>query len=281
MFKEISKNPELSRRDFFERIFSKETSKEIIALGLIPVQFKNFFIKIAAEALNRKEPVREIVEKTVEESIEKLSPYINQYSEELGVDSRIVGGIIYVESLRYFTTEKGFIEAKLNSSSFTKELLKLYGATYGVGQMSSDEQRRCIENFNNPNTSFYMGKQFENYLSEDDFKKVQEGEETVSDLGIISRDYKHPDIQVKFIASFVAQIQKQWGKAGHNISNRPDVLATLYNLGFDKSKPKANPKAGGSKNYIFGKTINFGEAVQQWHDTSNLNPGVGGLDSKK
>ncbi|MEM8964138.1 MAG: hypothetical protein AAGD38_21815 [Acidobacteriota bacterium] len=43
---------------------------------------------------------------------------------------------------------------------------------------------------------------------------------------------------------------RQWDRAGHPIRDRPDILATLYQLGFDRSWPKAEPVANG-----FGRDV--------------------------
>ncbi len=39
---------------------------------------------------------------------------------------------------------------------------------------------------------------------------------------------------------------QQWQKAGFPIDQRPEVLSTLFNLGFSKSIPKEKPEVGGS-----------------------------------
>jgi hypothetical protein len=36
--------------------------------------------------------------------------------------------------------------------------------------------------------------------------------------------------------------REQWKNTGHPIDNRPEILATLYQIDFDNARPKANPK---------------------------------------
>ena len=223
-----------------------------------------------AKLMGFKKPVREAVEKTVNESMDELAPSINKYSNELGVDARIVAGVIYVEMFRNLTTEKGFIEQKLESRHVTRTLLKIKGHTVGIGQIHMQVMERCIENFNNPNSPFYMGKEFENYVTWKDFDKAEEAKNYVDELGIHHSEYTNPDAQIKFVAAMIAQLQTQWKNAGYDISDKPEILGTLYNLGFDKSNPKANPRSGGSINFIFGKEMRFGDAVKAWCD-SGLN----------
>lgn len=45
---------------------------------------------------------------------------------------------------------------------------------------------------------------------------------------------------IKYVAAYISYHQKQWAAAGYDISNKPQILATLYNLG-DKT-PNSNPQ---------------------------------------
>ncbi len=226
-----------------------------------------------AKLMGFKEPFQKEAEKSVNEQLKKLAPSINKYSKELGVDPRIVGGVIYVEDFRSLTTPKGFIEGKLEGRWITRMLLEMKGATIGVGQMSREEMWRIIKNFNDANSKFYMGKNFENYVTEKDFENSEKGIEYVKN-GIHGYVFTDPDVQVKFVASMIAQFQAQWKNEGYDISDKPEILGTLYNIGFKNSNPKKDPQSGGSMNFIFGKQMNFGDATKAWHD-SNLNPEIG------
>ena len=41
----------------------------------------------------------------------------------------------------------------------------------------------------------------------------------------------------------LALLEAQWKAAGFPIDDRPEILATLYNLGYERSRPHANPKS--------------------------------------
>jgi hypothetical protein len=51
------------------------------------------------------------------------------------------------------------------------------------------------------------------------------------------------------------QIQWQTDPRGSTIQHRPDILATLFQIGFERSHPKASPQSNA-----------FGRLVQQAHD---------------
>jgi hypothetical protein len=37
-------------------------------------------------------------------------------------------------------------------------------------------------------------------------------------------------------------LRSHWRYAGHPIDDRPEILATLYNLGYERSEPKPDPR---------------------------------------
>ena len=71
-------------------------------------------------------------------------------------------------------------------------------------------------------------------------------------------DAKNPYYSYLYVGLYMKQIITQWQKSGFDIKNRPEILATLYNLGFYYSNPKENPQSGGATikineiDYIFG-----------------------------
>jgi hypothetical protein len=69
---------------------------------------------------------------------------------------------------------------------------------------------------------------------------------------------------------FMKQIKNQWQKAGFDISQKPDILATLYNIGFEHSVPKANPEVGGAEIEINGQTYSFGGLAYQFLISNEL-----------
>jgi hypothetical protein len=61
-----------------------------------------------------------------------------------------------------------------------------------------------------------------------------------------------------YTALYLKEISAQWAKSGYEVSARPDVLVTLFNIGFAASKPKDSPQIGGSAITVGGKSYSFG-----------------------
>lgn len=218
-------------------------------------------IKSVAKVLGYKTPLKEAAEEHINKAMDEIAPLINKYSKELNVDPRIVAGVIFVEMFRNFTTEKGYLEKYLENTNLGETILSIANHTYGIGQMSKSEFFECINHLQDLNSEFYLGEGLKEYVSYDDVEK--------------SKD--NVDIQIKFTVVMIKQLISQWEKAGFDISKRPEILGTLYNIGFKNSYPKQNPRSGGSINHVeFGEksfTGNFGECVKWWYD-SGLNPTI-------
>jgi hypothetical protein len=62
----------------------------------------------------------------------------------------------------------------------------------------------------------------------------------------------------------------QWKKSGFDISDRPEILATLFNVGFEISVPKSNPSVGGSTIKINGKEYTFGALAYEYYYSGEM-----------
>jgi len=61
-----------------------------------------------------------------------------------------------------------------------------------------------------------------------------------------------------YTAFLIRQYQAHWEREGFDLSLRPEIVGTLFNLGFEKSKPSKNPKVGGSSFKVGDKEYTFG-----------------------
>jgi hypothetical protein len=52
-----------------------------------------------------------------------------------------------------------------------------------------------------------------------------------------------PRANLSLACAMLGFLRRHWSEAGHPIDDRPDILATLYNLGYERSKPDGAPQA--------------------------------------
>ena len=73
-----------------------------------------------------------------------------------------------------------------------------------------------------------------------------------------------------YTAFFLRQFQAHWEKEGFSLSHRPEILGTLYNLGYEKSVPKNNPSVGGSNFIVGNKDYTFGGLCYEFYYSGEL-----------
>ena len=185
---------------------------------------------------------------TLKDALVKDKDFINQASHDSGVPSRIIVSTVISEQFRFFTA---------NRESYKKffEPLKVLGNgtkfSYGVAGVKFETAKVIESNLKDKNSPFYLGSDFEDILNYGDRDP---------DLELMARltDNKNHYYSYLYTALFLKQVMTQWQNAGYQINDRPEVLSTLFNLGFSKSVPKANPDVGGSTITINNHDYTFG-----------------------
>ncbi len=186
---------------------------------------------------------------------------IQKVSSETDISERMLIATITPEQLRFFTS---------NRESYKKyfEPLKILGVmsqfSLGVSGMKPETAIFIEKNLTDKQSPFYLGKKYEKILA------YQEGEDRNAVLYQRLTNPKDRYYQYLYTALFIKQIEKQWNDAGYNVENKPEIIATIFNLGFDKSKPKRNPVLGGAEVSLGGETYIFGELAYQFYFSDEL-----------
>lgn len=173
---------------------------------------------------------------TLKSGLIKDKDLILKVSEEADIDPRILVSSVISEQFRFFTS---------NRESFKKyfEPLKILGTytqfSYGISGIKTETAKEIEKNLKDPFSPYYLGKDFENILDYDGYPSEE------ARLARFTDSHNHY-YSYLYTALYLKQIMAQWNKAGFSIDQRPEVLSTLFNLGFNKSTPKENPEVGGS-----------------------------------
>ncbi|MES2798979.1 MAG: hypothetical protein V4638_03115 [Bacteroidota bacterium] len=183
---------------------------------------------------------------------------IDSASRVTGVESRLIVMCLVGEQVRMFNA--GRERFKQYVYPFSRVMLP-NNRGYGVTSILENTALRIERNLNDKNSPFYPGPYFSKCLNYND---------TFPELVVDSIEaHKHKTIQrliqggdhfysYLYTGFLLRQYYAQWSKAGHDISYRPEVLGTLFNIGYQKSVPKANPEAGGSTFNVGGTNYTFG-----------------------
>lgn len=216
-------------------------------LGIIDVQQKSFLDKGAHEyTLFPLAHTPEWI--AFRQAVAKDKAIIEQVSKETGVSPRMLIALLVPEQMRLFHSNRPIFKQIF-------EPLKILGSqsqfSWGIFGIKDETARAVEEHLHETASPFYLGPSFEKAL---DFKTNTPDQERFSRI-IDEHDHTYG---YRYPALYVAQVEIQWKKAGFPIAGRPEIIATLWNLGFEKSNPNADPKSGGAPIDINGTTYSFG-----------------------
>lgn len=195
------------------------------------------------------------------QAVIKDKPIIENVSKKTGISGRLLIAILVPEQMRLFYSERPLFKQVFEPLKVLGSQSQFSWGIFGI----KDETARAIENHLTDNTSpFYLGILFEKSLS---FTNPAD-----SDQERFSRiiDEKNHLYSYLYTAIYILQIEEQWKKAGFQINNRPEIIATLWNVGFEKSIPKKDPYSGGSVLDIGNKQYSFGEMARLFYYSDEM-----------
>ncbi|MEI6042227.1 MAG: hypothetical protein WCQ00_01535 [bacterium] len=197
---------------------------------------------------------------TLTAALTKDKEVIKKAANDASISPRLLVAVVIAEQIRFFTSDR---------ETFKKffEPLKILGTlsqfSLGVSGVKPDTAKAIEDNLKNPNSEFYISKEYENLL---DYETVQNDADRYARLTDSHNHY----YSYLYTALFIKEIESQWSRAGYDISNRPEIISTIFNLGFSKSIPKNNPEVAGSVINIGGEKISFGRLSYEFYYSGEL-----------
>jgi hypothetical protein len=207
--------------------------------------------------------------KTLASALTKDRETIRKAAYDAGISPRVLVSVVIAEQLRFFTSDR---------ESFKKffEPLKILGTmsefSLGVSGVKQDTAKMVEKNLRDRTSPYYIGLQYERLLDLSPLEESYDRSNTSTSSARFLRltDPKNHYYSYLYTALFTRQVIEQWKKAGFDISYRPEIVATLFNLGFDKSIPKENPKVAGTSVTVGGETYTFGRLAYEFYYSGEL-----------
>ncbi len=197
---------------------------------------------------------------SLKESIKKDKALIDSAGKMLGIEPRLIATVLIGEQIRLFNSGREMYKTVLMP---LKILSVSSMISFGVTGIKEQTAREVERNLRDINSQFYLGKNLENLIV---FKTTNPDAERMANL----IDYKNHYYSYLYAGLIIRQIREQWIRAGYDISYRPEVLATLFNVGFNSSKPKPNPVVGGSHVEVGGRNYTFGGIAFEFYYSGEL-----------
>jgi len=186
----------------------------------------------------------------VQGGLKKDAAIIARVSAETGVDARIIAASVVPEQIRFFSDNREVFKRYFEP---LKLLASLSQFSLGVSGIKQATAVTIENNAHSTSSVFYTGEK-------DALLLAYTPEESKNPNALFDRLTNEKDHYYSYLytALFLKQITAQWNSAGYDVSHRPDVLVTLFNLGFAASSPKADPKVAGSAITVGGQRYSFG-----------------------
>jgi hypothetical protein len=197
--------------------------------------------------------------RTFKTAVAKDKQLIDSVEKVTGVEGRLIVSCLVGEQIRLFNSGR---EAYKQWIGPLKILSVESMYSFGVTGIKEHTARNIEMHLKDSTSVYYLGKKYEHLL---DFKGDPQTER-------ISRltSYRNHYYSYLYAAIFLKQVKIQWEKAGYPIDNRPEILVTLFNVGYPQSVPKSNPKVGGSTIMIKDKPYTFGAIGFQFYYSGEL-----------
>ena len=198
--------------------------------------------------------------KVMEEAIRRDEAVIKRAAADAGVSPRLIVANLVAEQLRLFFTER---------EAYKKWFypLKILGPqsqfSWGVMGMKENTAVQVEQNLTDPLSSYYLGPAYEGKLA---FATTDVASERFTRM----TDQHDHYWSYLYAGLFMNQIQTQWRNAGHPIDKGPEIVSTLYNIGFRYSIPKANPQVGGAAIPLSDGTHSFGGLAAEFYNSDLL-----------
>jgi len=181
-------------------------------------------------------------------SVIKDTALIDSAARLCGIESRLIVSVLLGEQMRLFNSSRETYKVVLRPLKILSVESNFSLGVTGVKQETAMQAEKYLKD---STSLYYLGKNSEHLL---DFKSADPTKERTDRLV----DYHNHFYSYLYAGVILAEVSHQWKKSGFDISDRPEILATLFNVGYAWSKPKINPSVGGStirineKNYTFG-----------------------------
>ena len=200
----------------------------------------------------------------VKGGLEKDQAVIARVASETGVPARMIAAAVMPEQMRFFAQSENREVFKRYFEPL-KILASLSQFSLGVSGMKQKTAEEVERYASDPNSTFYPGPEYTALIA-----YASSTENKDQELFNRLTDEKDHYYSYLYTALYLKEIEMQWKRAGYDVENRPDVLVTLFNLGFAASAPKPNPQVAGAPITIGGQRYSFGDLGTTFYHSDEL-----------
>lgn len=196
----------------------------------------------------------------IKEATLKDKDVIYRVSDETQVEPRLIVASMIVEQLRLFNSEREIFKRFFEPLKILCSSNKISLGVMGIKEETAKQIENNLKNLDSP---YYLGEEYENML---DFSGDNSDSSRYDRLSSEKNHY----YSYLYGAIYIKQIMKQWRDANFSIDYRPEIVGTLFNVGFPQSKPNPSPKVGGSHIKIGDEEYSFGALSYEFYYSGEM-----------
>lgn len=206
--------------------------------------------------------------KYFKEAVSKDKKYIDSAAKVAGVEPRYIVACLVGEQVRLFNSRRERFKSLVAP---LKTLALETNHSYGVTGIKENTARNIEYYLIDSTSKYYLGKNFEHVLDYDSTVNYRNKHNDTNSVRIQRLvQYKDHYYSYLYAGLFIKQIKMQWQRAGFPIDDRPEILASIFNLGYVKSVPKKNPSVGGSSFKIRDQEYTFGSVAYEFYYSGEM-----------
>lgn len=201
-------------------------------------------------------------------AVSKDKEIIDSVAKVTGVEGRLIVSCLVGEQIRLFNSNRESYKRYIGP---LKVLAVESTFSYGVTGIKESTALKIETYLKDPKSVYYLGDKFANLLDYDTLVNYKNSlNDTLNTRLSRLVQFKNHYYSYLYAALFLKQINTQWRKAGYPLDDRPEILASLFNLGYQKSKPKKNPNVGGAVYKIHETEYTFGAVSYEFYFSGEL-----------
>ena len=208
--------------------------------------------------------------KTFCDAVRKDKAAIDSASRITGVESRMIVMCLVGEQVRMFNANRErFKQYVYPFNNIILPRNRGYGVTSILEHTALRIERQLIDKKN----KFYPGDYFYKCLNTTDaapglvVDSIKAHQHKTIQRLIKGGDHFYSYLYTGFL---IRQYQAHWQLEGFDLSYRPEIVGTLFNLGFEKSKPKKDPEVGGSSFKVGDNEYTFGGLCYEFYYSGEM-----------
>jgi hypothetical protein len=195
---------------------------------------------------------------------------IDSVARLTGVEPRLLVMCLVGEQVRMFNS--GREKFKQYVVPFSRLILPT-NRGYGVTGILQNTALRIEKTLFDTKSPFYAGDYFQSCINvNDSFPELVNDTIESHKYKTIQRLIKGGDHYYSYLytAFLIRQYQAHWERSGFTLAYRPEIIGTLFNLGYQKSKPSAHPQVGGSNFEVADRMYTFGGLCYEFYYSGEL-----------